>query len=55
MEEIVWYYEPTKLGFCWLKPIGFIVEGPISEIRIGISSKALHRTVRGGTYECHFF
>jgi hypothetical protein len=55
VEEIVCYYESIKLGFCWLKPIGYIVEGRIAESSNGISSKALNRKVHGGPYECHIF
>ena len=54
MDEIVLYYESIKLGFCWLNPIGYIVEGRTAELSSGISSKALHRKVHGGPYECHF-
>jgi hypothetical protein len=55
VEEFIWYYESIILGFCWLKPIGYIVEGWIAELSSGISSKALHRKVRGSPLRMSFF
>jgi hypothetical protein len=39
LHEFIWYYASIKLGFCWLKPTGYVFERRFAELSNGISSK----------------